>query len=318
MKNKIIKNSRNKLKRSYSLENKFISQNKFPNYNAIIFKAKNLNISSEKTKSTNINSKTDNKISYASKNNLNKFKSKKKKKFPISNNDKNKLFVFNNRRDNLKLSKRVFELNKGKFNKTKININNRINNEFQKDVDNKIYILPEYMKVKNFSLKTSKILEYLNLNKDSNFILREKNSINKLSKKFNLNNVRKIKRNGSCTIINNRRKIDDIYPTLYNIEGKIDRKLLNKLDDKNKIKMKKELLNNRLLKKNHYLRKRLMIEKNKAIEESYKTIYKISYDKKLALATMRLFKNDLDHLKRKISFKFNIKLPLYNLFLNLD
>ena len=318
MKNKIIKNSRNKLKHSYSIENNHIPPNKIDNYTTTIYNTKNLIISSELTKSTNVNSKTDNKKSFSNKNNLIKFKVQKEKEFHILKNNSNKFFAFNKRRDNLKLSKRVFESNKRIFNKEKININNQINNEFKKDEDNKIYILPDYIKVKNFSLKTSKILDYLNLNKDKNFILGEKNSINKLSKKFNLNNVRKIRRNGSYTNINNRKKIDDIYPTLFNIEGKIDRRLLNELENINKRKMKKEMLNNMFLKKSHYLRKQLIYEKNKAIEKSYKTIYNISYDKKLALYTMKFFKNDLDHLKRKISFKFNIQLPLYNLFLNLD
>jgi hypothetical protein len=318
MKNKLIKNSRNKLKHSYSLENKATSQNKFDNYNTTIYKAKNIIISSVQTKSTNVNSKIDNIKSFSNKNNLIKFKVPKEKEFQIIKNNSNKFFARNKRRDKLKLSKRIFESNKRILNKTKININNHINNEFKKDDDNKIYILPDYIKVKNFSLKSSKILDYLNLNKDNNLISDEKNCINKLTKKFNLYNVRKIKRNGSYTNINNRKKIDDIYPTLFNIEGKIDRRLLNELENKNKRKMKKEMLNNMFLKKSHYLRKQLMYEKNKAIEESYKTIYNISYDKKLALYTMKFFKNDLDHLKRKISFKFNIKLPLYNLFLNLD
>ena len=318
MKNKIIKNSRNKLKHSYSIENNHISQNKIDNYTTTIYNTKNLIISSELTKSTNVNSKTDNKKSFSNKNNFIKFKVQKEKEFQIINNNSNKFLAFNKRRDNLKLSKRAFVSNKRIINKAKININNQINNEFKNDEDNKIYIFPNYIKVKNFSLKTSKILDYLNLNKDKNFISGEKNSINKLTKKFNLNNVRKIKRNGSYSNINNRKRIDDIYPTLFNIEGKIDRRLLNELENINKRKKKKEMLNNMFLKKNHYLRKQLIYEKNKAIEESYKTIYNISYDKKLALYTMKFFKNDLDHLKRKISFKFNIQLPLYNLFLNLD
>ena len=60
MKNKLIKNSRNKLKHSYSLENKATSQNKFDNYNTTIYKAKNIIISSVQPKSTNVNSKIDN------------------------------------------------------------------------------------------------------------------------------------------------------------------------------------------------------------------------------------------------------------------
>ena len=36
------------------------------------------------------------------------------------------------------------------------------------------------------------------------------------------------------------------------------------------------------------------------------------------MATLEFFKKDLNHLRRKNSFKFNIQLPLYNLFLNLD
>ena len=76
---------------------------------------------------------------------------------------------------------------------------------------------------------------------------------------------------------------------------------------------------NSIFQRNKYnLKKKLTQEKNKKIDDINKSLSIESFKKQLALSTMKNFKKSLDHIKRKISYKFNIQLPLYNLFLNLD
>jgi hypothetical protein len=130
--------------------------------------------------------------------------------------------------------------------------------------------------------------------------------------------LRKIERYGNSTNLNIRKRIDDIYPNKLNIEGKKDRKVWSELSYGDKRKKKKEMLNSIFHTNNYNLRKKLTQEKNKKFDDINKSLSIESFKKQLALSTMKNFKKSLDHIKRKISYKFNIQLPLYNLFLNLD
>ena len=60
-------------------------------------------------------------------------------------------------------------------------------------------------------------------------------------------------------------------------------------------------------------------ERNKAEEENNKiNLSNMAYRRQLLLSRVKFIKKDLNHLKRKNSFKFHLELPLYNFFLNLN
>ena len=281
-----IQKSRNNLKYSFSFKKKFNFPNKFDNFNITIDKIKNPLISSELRKSTNFYSKSNNKNNYNIKRNFIQFSYQREKDLLKSDDNINKYSLLYK------------------------NVNSP-----------KICILPEQMRVKNFSLKTSKILDFLNLNKGNNCFLVEKENMQKnirLFKNYKFKDFRKIEKCGSFTNLNILKKLEDIYPNKLNIEGKKDRKLSSELRNRNKRKKKKEMLNSIFHRNNYNLKKKLTQEKNKKIDDINKSLSIESFKKQLALSTMKNFKKSLDHIKRKISYKFNIQLPLYNLFLNLD
>ena len=59
--------------------------------------------------------------------------------------------------------------------------------------------------------------------------------------------------------------------------------------------------------------------RNKAEEENYKiNLSDMNYRRQLLLSKVKMFKKDLNHLKRKNSYKFHLELPLYNFFLNMN
>ena len=188
-----------------------------------------------------------------------------------------------------------------------------------KEEGGKFCLLPNYFKVKNFSLKTFEIMNYLNINDTNNFFLYEK-KMPKLKKKFNFfENNKILRRSGSFTPVNRIKKIEDIYPTVFNIEGHKNRKILEELETERKKKKKIGVLNSRIKKNNVILKKRMVKEKNKAEDENYKiNLSDMAYKRQLLLSKVNLFKKDLNHLKRKISFKYHLELPSYNLFLNLN
>jgi hypothetical protein len=78
---------------------------------------------------------------------------------------------------------------KGLFQKIKRKKNNL---ELDSEESDKLCILPDYFNVKNFTLKTSKVVDYLNLNENNNFFLFNKN-IRKLKNKFDFHE--------NCTLI---------------------------------------------------------------------------------------------------------------------
>ena len=316
-----IQKSRNNLKYSFSFKKKFNFPNKFDNFNITIDKIKNPLISSELRKSTNFYSKSNNKNNYNIKRNFIQFSYQREKDLLKSDDNINKYSLLYKNVNSPKISKGIIGLSNRFFNNKKVNSYNKKINELKNNEDNKICILPEQMRVKNFSLKTSKILDFLNLNKGNNCFLVEKESMQKnirLFKNYKFKDFRKIEKCGSFTNLNILKKLEDIYPNKLNIEGKKDRKLSSELRNRNKRKKKKEMLNSIFHRNNYNLKKKLTQEKNKKIDDINKSLSIESFKKQLALSTMKNFKKSLDHIKRKISYKFNIQLPLYNLFLNLD
>ena len=316
-----IQKSRNNLKYSFSFKKKFNFPNKFDNFNITIDKIKNPLISSELRKSTNFYSKSNNKNNYNIKRNFIQFSYQREKDLLKSDDNINKYSLLYKNVNSPKISKGITGLSNRFFNNKRVNSNNKKINELKNNEDNKICILPEQMRVKNFSLKTSKILDFLNLNKGNNCFLVEKENMQKnirLFKNYKFKDFRKIEKCGSFTNLNILKKLEDIYPNKLNIEGKKDRKLSSELRNRNKRKKKKEMLNSIFHRNNYNLKKKLTQEKNKKIDDINKSLSIESFKKQLALSTMKNFKKSLDHIKRKISYKFNIQLPLYNLFLNLD
>ena len=316
-----IQKSRNNLKYSFSFKKKFNFPNKFDNFNITIDKIKNPLISSELRKSTNFYSKSNNKNNYNIKRNFIQFSYQREKDLLKSDDNINKYSLVYKNVNSPKISKGITGLSNRFFNNKRVNSNNKKINELKNNEDNKICILPEQMRVKNFSLKTSKILDFLNLNKGNNCFLVEKENMQKnirLFKNYKFKDFRKIEKCGSFTNLNILKKLEDIYPNKLNIEGKKDRKLSSELRNRNKRKKKKEMLNSIFHRNNYNLKKKLTQEKNKKIDDINKSLSIESFKKQLALSTMKNFKKSLDHIKRKISYKFNIQLPLYNLFLNLD
>lgn len=316
-----IQKSRNNLKNSFSFKKKFNFPNKFDNFNITIDKIKNPLISSELRKSTNFYSKSNNKNNYNIKRNFIQFSYQREKDLLKSDDNINKYSLLYKNVNSPKISKGITGLSNRFFNNKRVNSNNKKINELKNNEDNKICILPEQMRVKNFSLKTSKILDFLNLNKGNNCFLVEKENMQKnirLFKNYKFKDFRKLEKCGSFTNLNILKKLEDIYPNKLNIEGKKDRKLSSELRNRNKRKKKKEMLNSIFHRNNYNLKKKLTQEKNKKIDDINKSLSIESFKKQLALSTMKNFKKSLDHIKRKISYKFNIQLPLYNLFLNLD
>ena len=297
--NKIFKKieSRNRLKNSSSFKRPYNSINKLNTFYSITNNTRNLH-SYENYKSTNFNS-----ISNTTKRSNNKV-------------NFHKLKIYDEEKFKLPITNRIMRFSKGLFQKIKRKKNNL---ELDSEESDKLCILPDYFNVKNFTLKTSKVVDYLNLNENNNFFLFKKN-IRKLKNKFDFHENYKTLRQRSYTPININKKIEEIYPTVFNIEGKKNRKLLEEIENEKRRRTRKiEFLNNKIKKNNNILKKKMIRERNKAEEENNKiNLSNMAYRRQLLLSRVKFIKKDLNHLKRKNSFKFHLELPLYNFFLNLN
>jgi len=289
--------SRNRLKNSSSLKNNYNSIYKLNTFYSTTNNTRNI-ITFENSKSTNFNSINNTTKRYNNKINFHKLK------------------IDNEEKLNLRITNRIMKFSKGFFQKMARN-KNKLDLNYEEN--EKLCILPDYFNVKNFTLKTSKVVDYLNLNENNNFFLFNKN-IRKLKKKFDFSeNNKTIKRNGSYSPINRFQKIEEIYPTVFNIEGKRNIKLLEEIETERKRRRKIEFLNNKIKKNNDILKKKMIKRRNKAEEENYKiNLSDMNYRRQLLLSKVKMFKKDLNHLKRKNSFKFHLELPLYNFFLNMN
>lgn len=297
--NKIFKKieSRNRLKNSSSFKRPYNSINKLNTFYSITNNTRN-QYSYENYKSTNFNS-----ISNTTKRSNNKV-------------NFHKLKIYDEEKFKLPITNRIMRFSKGLFQKIKRKKNNL---ELDSEESDKLCILPDYFNVKNFTLKTSKVVDYLNLNENNNFFLFKKN-IRKLKNKFDFPENYKTLRQRSYTPININKKIEEIYPTVFNIEGKKNRKLLEEIENEKRRRTRKiEFLNNKIKKNNNILKKKMIRERNKAEEENNKiNLSNMAYRRQLLLSRVKFIKKDLNHLKRKNSFKFHLELPLYNFFLNLN
>ena len=323
--NKLFKNiiNRNKSRRStISLRRRTISEIIFNNHKSSSknnYKNKTLNENT--TKSTKISSYNNitksNPIlySYAYKN----YKTKKILIYPLSKNKQNKISVENNSIGNIngKNNNSIKnDLKKLKKIKNYLQCHTELKKEEEKN--DKICLLPNHLKVRNFNLKTSKAIDYLDLNKNNNFFVIE-NRCRKYKKlKIISTKNKEMKKSKSAISLNEIKNFQEIYPTILNIEGHRNRKFLSELNVEERKKMKIEKEPSAFFKQNLEFKKKMLKEKWKAEEYAKVDLSNMAYRRQLQILSMKLYKKAIGHLQKKISFKFNLDLPLYNLFLNFD
>ena len=186
---------------------------------------------------------------------------------------------------------------------------------------NKICLLNKDFNVKNFVLKPQKVIEYLNLNENKDFFVPSstKKNLYKFRKKFNFSKNHKVmNRNNSAHIESKLERINSIYPNVLNIEGQINRKILNELNNEAKIRKKNEKPNCVYYKQHFNLKKRMIFEKSKLEAFARKNTTEFAYRSKLLILSMKIYQRAIHYLEKKNSLKFNLDLPSYNLFLNLN
>ena len=306
--------NRKYLKNGLSLKKNYKNLNQLNTFYSPTNRRKNFLLrKNDKSTNTDRDNKIKNKI-FSKENKANFFKLKTFDgiKFPNSENRSHKQIKFNVTNESPREKNIIKEFNKNFFGKKIL---------LDKKEDGKIYELKKNLMVRNFSFNKPKIFDFLSFNKNNNNNCLSPKKINSKSKRnLILSEKRKnFIRNGSFTPINRFKKIEDIYPTVFNIEGKINLNLLGQIQTESKRNKKKELINNFVRKSIYEIKKNMIKERNKRETKNYENnISDITYKRRLMMSKVELFKKDLNHLRRKISFKFNIQLPLYNLFLNLN
>ena len=125
-------------------------------------------------------------------------------------------------------------------------------------------------------------------------------------------------RNNSAHIESKLERINSIYPNVLNIEGQINRKILNELNNEAKIRKKNEKPNCVYYKQHFNLKKRMIFEKSKLEAFARKNTTEFAYRSKLLILSMKIYQRAIHYLEKKNSLKFNLDLPSYNLFLNLN
>ena len=189
--------------------------------------------------------------------------------------------------------------------------------KFGKEEENKndtICLLKDDFQVKNFNLNPTKVIDYLNLNENSDFFRTfsaKKNiiSLKKINNYFDIN--KQINKEDRLE------KIKEIYPNVLNIEGQKNRKILNEIDDEIKMPRKKKIKYQCGYYRHHFdIKKRMIKEKNKVEETAKSNVSDSAYKSKLLILSMKIYKRQIKHLEKRNSFKKHLDLPLYNLFLN--
>ena len=89
-----------------------------------------------------------------------------------------------------------------------------------------------------------------------------------------------------------------------------------KIKEKKKIRTEKSV--NVYSKRNLEMKKKMFREKWKAEEYSKANISDMAYRRQLLIISMKLYQKAIKHLQKKNSYKVNLDLPLYNVFLDLD
>ena len=226
--------SRNKLNNNLYLKKNREKISKLNTFYSPTNKRKNF-ILSKNDKSTNTdrdNTITNNIFSKNNKVNFFKINTFDDIKFPNSVDESHKLANFTMKEE--KEKKIIKEFNKNIFRKN-ILIKNK--------EGSKISELQKNFEVRNFILMKPKIIQFSNLNKNNNkknnFLLIGKEKP-KLKKNLTFLEKRKIfRRNVSFSPINRFKKIEDIYPTVFNIEGGKNFKLLDQIQTEGKKSKKK-------------------------------------------------------------------------------
>lgn len=249
-------------------------------------------------------------------NNNSKLNTKKILKFPTNVNKINKIIYRNNFNVSSNNQSKICKIINFKVFKKNKSIPKLKKEEESND---SICLLPNYLRVNNYKINSQKVIDYLDLNENNKtcFISADRFLKLKVANDFpkKLKPPNKLK-NIFETV--RMKKIKDIYPTVLNIEGHRNRKVLSELDEEEKKKIKIEKQSGIFNKKNLELIKKMIKEKWKAEKYAKANLSNMAYKRQLSLLSMKLYQKHIKFLNKKISHKFNIDFPLYNLFLNLD
>jgi hypothetical protein len=180
-------------------------------------------------------------------------------------------------------------------------------------------LLKDDFQVKNFNLNPSKVIDYLKLNENKFFFtaISPEKKIPEL-KKIKINNFFKDFNPIRTNKYDRLEKIKEIYPTILNIEGQRNRKILHELEDEGKLPKKKINYICGYYRHHFNIKKRMILERNKVEETAKSNVTDSAYKSKLLVLSMKIYKRQIKHLEKRNSFKKHLDLPLYNLFLNLN
>ena len=215
------------------------------------------------------------------------------------------------------------------FSKTSIfNYKNNANNKYNYKVElekeeekrnDSICLLNNDFKVKNFNLSPNKVIQYLNLNEKNDFFIPSSKDFHNFKKNFSFfKKNKKMKRNNSANIVKRIDRINEIYPNALNIEGHINRKLLNEINNENKKKRKNDKPNSIYYRHHFELKRRMFKERCKAEDFARKAMSDSNYKSQLLILSMKIYQRAIHYLEKKNSLKFNLDMPSYNIFLNLN
>ena len=238
--------------------------------------------------------------------------------------------LFNYHKDEIKTNKinnkqkLVQTFSKTSIFKYKNNINNKYNYkaELEKEEEkrkDKICLINKDFEVKNFSLNPNQVIQYLNLNEKSDFFIPSSKNIHNFKKNISFFKKKKIvNRNNSANIEKRIDRINKIYPNVLNIEGHRNVKILNEINNEAKIKRKNDKPIS-IYYRNHFeLKRRMFKERCKAEDFARKTMSDSNYKSQLLILSMKIYQRAIHYLEKKNSLKFNLDMPSYNIFLNLN
>jgi len=270
----------------------------------------------EKNNSKNSNFiKKKNAFSFIKENKLNKSVST-----PLFKNHKDEMKINNNNNK----QKLIQTFSKASIFKYKNNVINKYSYkaELEKEQEkrnDKICLINNDFKVKNFSLNPNQVIQYLNLNEKSDFFVPSSKDTHNFKKKFNFYQKRKIRsRNKSANIEKRIDRINEIYPTVLNIEGHRNIKILNEINNEGKVKKKNDKPNSIYYRSHFELKRRMFKERCKAEDFARKTMSDSNYKSQLLILSMKIYQRAIHYLEKKNSLKFNLDMPSYNIFLNLN
>lgn len=189
----------------------------------------------------------------------------------------------------------------------------------EENKNDKICVLKDDFQVKNFNLNPNQVIDYLNLNEYNDFFRPStaRKTLHVFKKKYNFfNNKNIINKNMSMRKESRQEKINNIYPSIFNIEGQRNRKILNELNDEVKKNKKNDKPNCAYYKHHFNLQRRMFREKKKAEESAKSNPSEFAYKSQLLILSMKIYKRQILHLRKRNSFRYHWDLPSYNLFLN--